>query len=72
MTKNVSPCGICGKKHAGLIINKKEENGRRKNLIFAITGGIFHNGLVGFYQGDKSRNILKWIRNSSGLLIRKH
>ena len=50
---------------------QKEENGRRKNLIFAITGGIFHSGLEERYQGEKSKSILKRKQHSDWLLIRK-
>lgn len=58
-------------RHADRIINKKEENGRRKSLIFTITGGIFRNVRKECYQGDKSKRILKRKQNSDWLLIRK-
>jgi len=49
----------------------KKAKTSRKDLIFAITGSIFHNGLLELYQGDGSRKILKQKRNNDWLLIRK-
>ena len=51
-----------------------ENNPFEKAKIVKENANVYKNKdfILSFVKGDKSRNILKWIRNSSGLLIRKH